>query len=94
MKSAGDSYAFRVPLPGPGTYDVSLWWTQWPSRLEAVPVEIQHAAGTATVFVNQKTNGGKWNLIGTWSFGSSALITIRSLGIGSTCADAVRLVPR
>ncbi|HVR73361.1 MAG TPA: PQQ-dependent sugar dehydrogenase, partial [Planctomycetota bacterium] len=92
-KSAGATYTFRPPLPGPGEYAVDLWWTQYSSRPTNVPIEIAHASGTATVTINQRTAGGRWNRMGSWSFGSSARITVRSLGGGSTCADAVRLVP-
>jgi mono/diheme cytochrome c family protein len=89
------SYTYDVTLPAAGTYDVYLWWTQWASRITAVPIDISHAAGTETITVNQQINGGRWNLAGRWSFGTTATVTIRSLGGGgSTCADAVRFVPR
>lgn len=83
------TYAFQVPVPG--TYDVFAWWTEWPSRSAAVPYDIQHSGGTATVTVNQKTNGGKWNLLGTYTFGATARVTIRAVGSDTTCADAVAL---
>ncbi len=92
-QGAGASYEFAVPLPTPGAYELRLWWTQWPSRLAGVPVEVAHAGGLAKLQVNQQSNGGKWNSLGVYMFGSSAQITIRSLGGGSTCADAVQLVP-
>jgi len=92
-RGTGASYRFAPALPCPGTYRVSLWWTTYPSRLEKVPVDIAHASGTTTVFVNQKLNGGRWNDVGTFSFVSGATITIRSLGVGTTCADAVKLSP-
>ncbi|MGQ9592240.1 MAG: N,N-dimethylformamidase beta subunit family domain-containing protein, partial [Planctomycetota bacterium] len=91
-KVAGATYTFQVPLPEPGMYDVYVWWTQYSSRLTSVPIRIEHASGTATVQVNQQVNGGRWNKLGSWVFGSSARIAIESLGGGSTCADAVRLV--
>ena len=54
---------------------------------------VEYAGGTSQVTVDQTTDGGRWNLIGTWTFASEATITIHSLGEGqSTCADAVRLV--
>jgi hypothetical protein len=66
----------------------------YPSRATNVPIEVTHAGGTNTVYVNQQLNGGQWNLLGTWSFGSSAAVTIRAVGNStSTNADAVMLVP-
>jgi hypothetical protein len=59
-----------------------------------VPYDITDVGGTGTITVNQRLNGGQWNQLGTtWNFGSSATITIRSLGDGTTSADAIMLVP-
>jgi hypothetical protein len=90
----GGSYTYQVPLSAPGEYDVYLWWTEWPSRNAAIPVEVTHAGGIASSTIDQRTNGGKWNLAGTWTFGTSATVKIKSLGGGTTCADAVRFVRR
>jgi hypothetical protein len=90
------SYTFQPALPQAGSYEVYLWWTQNSKRRSQVPVDITGAAGTSTVNVNQRQDGGKWNLLGTWSFATSATVTLRSLGgitgENQTCADAVRLV--
>jgi uncharacterized repeat protein (TIGR03806 family) len=92
-RDADTTYNYDVVLPAEGTYEVDLWWTEWPSRISAVPVDITHATGTERVFVNQLENGGKWNSVGRWTFIRSARVTIHSLGGGSTCADAVRFLP-
>ena len=76
-----------------GSYTVSMWWTQWPSRSAAVPVDVQHAAGSARVVVNQQQNGGQWNSIGQYTFaaGTTYRITVTAQpGPSSTCADAVK----
>ena len=93
-KIAGSQYRYIVPLPSTGTYDVYAWWTEFSSRMTNVPIDITHSGGTARVTVNQQTNGGKWNLLGTWSFGTSGTVIINGNGPGSTCADAVRFVKR
>jgi len=52
-----------------------------------------HLPGTNTVIVNQKTNGGQWNTIGTYSFtaGQTVSVIIRNDGTdGHVMADAVR----
>jgi hypothetical protein len=85
-------YAYRLSLPKAGKYDVSLWWTTESDRGSRVPVEVTHAGGTTTVYVDQRQGGGKWNYVGTWEFGSDILVRIVSDGLlGSTCADAVRI---
>lgn len=131
-KKAGARYTFRPELPAAGRYDVYLWWTPFSNRLAEVPVEVTHSSGIAVVRVNQQRDGGRWNRIGTWSFGDAevesgdsgdgssgradsgdadsgdgdsgrgdsgswgsrtdAAISVISLGGGTTCADAVRLV--
>ena len=78
-----------------GTYEVSMWWTEFSSRSSAAPVEIQHASGTASMTVNQLTNGGIWNVLGQYSFnaGTTYRVTIRTLTDNSSIsADAVQFV--
>jgi hyaluronate lyase len=59
----------------PGTCEVYLWWTEYASRPTSVPVDIVHAGGTTTVYVNQRTNGGQWNSVGVYTFGTNGTIT-------------------
>ncbi len=87
----GATYTYTIPLSATGTYEVYAWWTQLASRPASAPIDITHSAGTSTVSVNQQTNGGQWNLLGTYSFGSTAVIKINAIGSASTCADAVCL---
>jgi hypothetical protein len=93
-KLSGNTYTYKFNLAAPGEYQVFARWTEWSNRRTSVPYDIIHSGGTSTIKVNQKQNGGKWNKLGTtWSFGSTATIKLRSLGSGTTCADAIRLVP-
>ena len=89
----GTKYTFSFTPTVSGNYDVSMWWTTWPSRSTAVPVDITHSGGTARVTINQQVNGGKWNSLGSYSLvaGVSYTVTITSQpGPSSTCADAVK----
>ncbi|MGB5409669.1 MAG: hypothetical protein WBN43_23155, partial [Thiogranum sp.] len=91
---SGASYTFSVNLPTPGEYKVFAWWTGYSNRRNSVPFDIGHLGGTSTVTVNQRQNGGQWNQLGSaWNFGARATITLRSLGNGTTSADAIMLVP-
>jgi uncharacterized repeat protein (TIGR03806 family) len=91
--AAGATYTFRVDVPAAGDYEVHAWWTQLSSRETNVPIDVVHGGGTQTVTVDQTRNGGRWNLLGRWTFATTATVRVRSLGLGkSTCADAVRLV--
>jgi hypothetical protein len=84
-------YAYQTPVNG--TYTVSLWWTEhayW--RRNSVPVEIFDGNKLLdTVYVNQRTNGGQWNLLGQYAFSGTARVVVISKGGRTTSADALRL---
>jgi len=91
---AGDSFTLNANLVSGTTYQVYEWHTAWPSRHTAVPHEIRDGATLlATVNVNQKVNGGGWNLLGTYTFNGPASVTILATPGYSSCADAIRFVP-
>ncbi len=80
-------------------YEVSMWWTEWPSRSPSVPVTIEHDDGgpaSTTLTVNQQQDGGRWNGLGVYYFDAeqSYRVTITAAygSTVSTCADAVRFV--
>lgn len=52
------------------SWNVHAWWPQGSNRSSTAAYHITHAAGTTVVNVNQQINGGKWNLLGTWSMSS------------------------
>lgn len=88
----GSTFTFTADLK-PGTYAVYAWWTAASNRSTAVPHQIRDGAtllGTATV--NQRLNGGQWNLLGVYAFNSVAAVTVVQAG-GITIADAVRFAP-
>jgi PKD repeat protein len=83
------TYTWQFDSLTPGTYEVFMWWTAATTRGSAIPVNVN---GLQTVNVNQLANGGQWNSLGTFTFGTSGYVTITAVGTTSTCADAVRLV--
>ena len=91
--SAGDTFTFGTDLPG-AQYGIYMRWTKTPNRRTSIPVEI-HSDGILLdmVTVNQQQNPSQWNLLGNYTLGANTQVTIRSLGGGSTNADAVLLTP-
>ena len=89
----GTTFTWHFNPPQTGDYEVSMWWTEWSSRSESVPVTINYEGDSATVNVNQQQNGGQWNSLGLFHFdvssGGSVSITSQ-LSPSSTCADAVK----
>lgn len=87
------AYVYDVTLGNAGTYGVYVWFTNWPSRESAVPYEVQHAKGTAVVYLDQRINGGQWSSLGNYPLGDQARITVKVVDSNTVCADAIRLVP-
>ena len=91
--AVGNTFTFTADLVPGTTYQVYGWWTQASNRYTAVPFEIR--SGTTllgTVNVNQRINGGQWNLLGTYIFNGQASVKVVTVALG-TIADAVRFVP-
>ncbi|MCG2711508.1 MAG: PKD domain-containing protein [Candidatus Omnitrophica bacterium] len=93
---AGATYTWHADLSKTGTYEVYMWWTQYSSRSTSAPITITYSGGSQTINVNQQINGGKWNLVGVYSFDISTGATVRINAVNpsptSYCADAVRLI--
>ncbi len=68
--ATSDAVTFTGNLPSTKTYTVSAWWSQGSNRSTTAPYLVDHSGGTATVNVNQQANGGKWNVLGSYSFNS------------------------
>lgn len=68
--SVSDAASWVGNLPSSGTYTVSAWWTSASDRSASAPYIVHHSNGSSTVNVNQRANGGKWNSLGSYSFGS------------------------
>ena len=89
-RTPGDVYTYDAELSG--LQDVYLWWTVYSNRSTSVPVEIYDGTTLLdTVYVDQTRNGGKWNLLGRYSFSRLGRVQIFAVtGAKTTCADAVR----
>ena len=92
----GATYTWHADLAVTGVYEVYMWWTEWSSRSTAAPVTIEYGGASDVVPVNQRQNGGTWNLLGTYVFDAAAGATVTITAEGSYpasyCADAVRFV--
>ncbi len=94
-----DSYAeYRPNITVAGNYKLYEWHPQGTNRTTNAPVQIHSLSGTQTLSVNQRINGGKWNLLGTFNFttGTSGYVRITDdfpAGSGNVVlADALRFV--
>jgi len=80
----GSNYRFRTTqatsdlavwngnLPTSKSYNVYAWWSQGSNRSANAPYIVDHASGSATVYKNQQTNGGSWQLLGSYSMNAGS----------------------
>lgn len=78
-----------------GQYTVDAWWTSGTNRSSQAPfVVFDDSGSTKVVKVDQRSNGGKWNQLGTWSFAAGWNKVQLSRWTGGTAvviADALRV---
>ena len=86
------TWSFNVATAG--SYEVYARWTAHPNRASDATYTINHASGTSSISVNQRQNGGDWQLLGSYSFNAgTATVELTDQANGYVIADAVMLVP-
>jgi hypothetical protein len=94
------SARFEAKVPKSGHYDVRLAYPPNANRASKVAVEITHAGGKETVFVDQRKTPAieeRFHHLGRFDFveGQPAVVVITNVGAdGYVVVDAVQLVPR
>jgi hypothetical protein len=97
-QGTGANYLQYIPLiPEKGPYQVYAWYPQGSNRTTNAPYVIDYNGGTQTIYVNQQTNGGQWNLLGKYIFaaGTSGDVKITDAFPDAgkvVMADAVKFV--
>ena len=89
-----DIATWSFTVPESGSYEVFAWWWQGSWRPTDVPYTVHHLNGATTSRVNQRVDGGQWNLLGTFDFqGTGSVVVSDDVSSGrDIVADAVRLV--
>ena len=92
--SGRDQFTFKFQIPQAGSYRLYAWWPAATQNAFNAPYTIHHDGGSTTVRVNQKANGGKWNLLGDYSFGvgEHSVVVSDDVGRGNVVADGLRVV--
>lgn len=98
-------YASTQPVSDPATfwffaaeagqYTVDAWWASGTNRSATAPFVIYDDSGTTQVVqVDQRSNGGQWNELGTWNFPAGwnkVQLSRWTSGTAVVIADAVRV---
>jgi hypothetical protein len=92
----GKTARFVATLPKAGHYEVRIAYTVNANRATNIPIEIEHAAGTANVTLNQRTSptvGGLFAVLGDYDFSTSGAVEVSTAGTnGYVIIDAVQFV--
>jgi RHS repeat-associated protein len=88
------SASWDVSVGTTGTYKVYARWPASPTFVTDAQYTVTHAGGSTTVTANQRLNGGKWNLLGTFTFnaGTTYKVTVADNPLGAVAADAIYYV--
>lgn len=66
--AGNDKATWETTISAAGDYEVYVWYPQGSNRPIDVPYTVFYEGGSQTIDINQTTNGGQWNLLGTFSF--------------------------
>jgi hypothetical protein len=95
--NGGDSARWTFYVPSEAMYDIYAWWWDGATRSPDVPYTVVYlGGGRVTVKVDQRVNGGQWNLLGTFPLGGTNSVSVSDAVTGGAgiVADAIRLVIR
>lgn len=94
--SFNDNARFKIKTPSKGSYRV---WARWPADAgynNRTRFFVKTTSGWKGKVVNQRQNGGKWVLLGTYTLSHAdsyrVQISSKSSGTGFIIADAIRIV--
>lgn len=93
--SASDAAWFSADVPATGDYQVEVWFPSHPDYNSATPYLVATADGTEVVHVDQRSGGGQWVDLGTFTLpgGDRNVVGVSrwTSQDGYVVADAVRL---
>ncbi|MBI4582685.1 MAG: family 10 glycosylhydrolase [Planctomycetes bacterium] len=85
---------YRPYLPRAGLYEAAVWYVAGSNRASDARYALVHADGNRSMVIDQKTKGGRWNVLGTFRFveGTSGYLRLSNQAAGGSVviADAAR----
>ena len=92
---ASDPAWFGAELPEAGRHRVEVWYPADPANNARTPYIVSTTSGNQTVYVDQRTNGGRWVELGTFDLDQGRYNVVGvsrwTSSAGSIEADAVRI---
>jgi N-acetyl-anhydromuramyl-L-alanine amidase AmpD len=86
---------YRFNVPATASYRVEVWYPALPGYNSAAPYIIATPSGNQVVYVDQRSGGGAWRSIGTFTLaaGDANVVAVSrwTSGTGLVIADAIKL---
>jgi RHS repeat-associated protein len=85
---------WAIPQTIAGRYRLYARWVEAPSHSAAARYTVIHAEGTNVISADQRQNGGRWYLLGTFNFtpGANHRVVLTDAPDGAVIADAIKVV--
>lgn len=93
--SGANKVRFSFAIPVAGSYKVYAWWPAASSHASNARYKITYGGTSAYVTMDQRANGGRFNLLGTYNFsaGAEQSVELDDLANGTVAADAILFMP-
>ncbi|MCW3839769.1 family 10 glycosylhydrolase [Micromonospora yasonensis] len=93
--AASDPAWFKVNIPATASYRIEVWYPSNAGYNAATPHVIVTTSGNRTVNIDQRTGGGQWMVLGTFTLAAGDYNVVGvsrwTTGTGYVIADAVRI---
>jgi len=94
-QSVSDPAWYKFNIPATASYRVEVWYPSLPGYNTAAPYHVVTPSGNQVVYVDQRSGGGAWRNIGTFTLAAGDYNAVGvsrwTSGTGLVIADAVRL---
>ncbi|MEE6306985.1 N-acetylmuramoyl-L-alanine amidase [Plantactinospora veratri] len=92
---SSDPAWYKVNIPETGSYRVDAWYPADPGYNSSAPYIIATTTGNQTVYVDQRSGGGAWRTLGTFTLAAGdankVAVSRWTGGTGLVIADAIRV---
>ncbi|MFI7047974.1 family 10 glycosylhydrolase [Streptosporangium sandarakinum] len=93
--SSSDVAWYQASIPSAGSYKVEVWYPADAGYNSSAPYIVATSGGNQTVYVDQRSGGGAWRSIGTFSLNAGTYNVVGvsrwTAGTGYVIADAIRV---
>jgi uncharacterized lipoprotein YddW (UPF0748 family) len=93
--AASDAAWFATTIPASGSYRIEVWYPSNAGYNSSTPHVVITSGGTQTINVDQRSNGGQWRSLGTFSLNAGTYNVLAvsrwTSTTGYVIADAVRI---